>query len=335
MIYYENHSRDPAFNMAVEEALLASAGEEPLFLLWQNSPAVILGRHQDARREVDLAYAQQEGIAVIRRLSGGGAVYHDAGNLNYTFILPRCGGESKTVSSDEFRLWSKPVLDVLRGMGVNAEFSGRNDLTVGGRKISGTAQALLYGHLLHHGTLLLSTDFGKMSRVLRVDAEKLRGKGVASVRSRVANLSESIPVDAERMKQAILGKIAEENPLTCRTFSPVLIGEIERLKREKYTLPAWNLGEPLETPSCTAITRRKRFAWGEVQVTLQLDGEVVAGAVMTGDFFADRSPSLLTEKWVGSPYSRAALEERIEQSDLEKVFSGLKKAELLDLLFQP
>ena len=333
MICYENPSFDPAWNMAAEEALLAEAGQEPLFLLWQNSPAVILGRHQNARREVDLAYAQQEGISVIRRLSGGGTVYHDAGNLNYTFILPRRGGESKTVSSDEFRLWSKPVLDVLRGMGVDAEFSGRNDLTVGGRKISGTAQARFRGHLLHHGTLLVSTDFGRMSRVLRVDSEKLRGKGVPSVRSRVANLSEFIPIGIAEMKQAILTRIAEENRVTHRRFSPALIDEIERLKREKYALDAWNLGEPLPAGAQTAVTRQKRFAWGEVCVEFRLEGETVCAAAITGDFFANGDPAALAERLAGLPLTRAAFSARIGQADLDEVFAGFRKEDFLDLLF--
>ena len=206
MICYENDSTDPAFNMAVEEALLIRAGREPLFLLWENAPAVIVGRHQNVWSEVNLSYARQEKIRVIRRLSGGGAVYHDSGNLNYTFIVPIESGRSKKSVEPDFKFWSKPIINVLNQVGVDAQFSGRNDLTVDGKKFSGTAQVRVGGHLLHHGTLLFSTDFDKMNRLLTVDPEKFNSKGVSSVKARVANLSDYLPtsIGKTRFKKLLL-----------------------------------------------------------------------------------------------------------------------------------
>ena len=180
-------STDPAFNLALEECLLQwlPADHPGLFLLWQNAPSVIVGRHQVTLDEIDSDFVRRRGLPVVRRMTGGGAVYHDLGNLNFSFMENAHG--RKTV---DFARYLRPVCAALAELGVQASLTGRNDLEAGGRKISGSAQSLRHGRILHHGTLLVSLDFGELVQALHVDPDKIRSKGIASVRSRVANISE-------------------------------------------------------------------------------------------------------------------------------------------------
>ena len=180
-------STDPALNLALEECLLQwlPADHPGLFLLWQNAPSVIVGRHQVTLDEIDGDFVRRRGLPVVRRMTGGGAVYHDLGNLNFSFMENAHG--RKTV---DFARYLRPVCAALAELGVQASLTGRNDLEAGGRKISGSAQSLRQGRILHHGTLLVSLDFGELVQALHVDPDKIRSKGIASVRSRVANISE-------------------------------------------------------------------------------------------------------------------------------------------------
>ena len=180
-------STDPALNLALEECLLQwlPADHPGLFLLWQNAPSVIVGRHQVTLDEIDADFVRRRGLPVVRRMTGGGAVYHDLGNLNFSFMENAHG--RKTV---DFARYLRPVCAALAELGVQASLTGRNDLEAGGRKISGSAQSLRQGRILHHGTLLVSLDFGELVQALHVDPDKIRSKGIASVRSRVANISE-------------------------------------------------------------------------------------------------------------------------------------------------
>ncbi|HML45867.1 MAG TPA: lipoate--protein ligase family protein, partial [Clostridia bacterium] len=186
-IIVQRESNDPAWNLALEQTLLETV-QEDLFLLWQNGPSVIVGRNQNARAEVDESLVEALGLPVVRRMTGGGAVYHDLGNLNFSYIECRAGGHF-----GDFARYTKPVLEALRQLGIDAELGGRNDLLVDGRKISGNAQCLWRGRMLHHGTLLFDADLTVLGRVLRPDPAKLAGKGVASVRSRVTNLRAVCP----------------------------------------------------------------------------------------------------------------------------------------------
>ena len=201
-------STDPAFNLALEECLLQwlPADHPGLFLLWQNAPSVIVGRHQVTLDEIDSDFVRRRGLPVVRRMTGGGAVYHDLGNLNFSFMENAHG--RKTV---DFARYLRPVCEALAGLGVRASLSGRNDLEAGGRKISGSAQSLRQGRILHHGTLLVSLDFGELVQALHVDPDKIRSKGIASVRSRVANISEfwTPGSSMEGLRAALLRRCAD------------------------------------------------------------------------------------------------------------------------------
>ena len=240
MICIASPSADPRFNLAAEEYLLKKTGHE-FFILYRNNPSVIIGKHQNALAELNLAYVNGQDIPVIRRISGGGTVYHDPGNLNYCFI--RKGVKGKMV---DFLKHTRPLMDFLATLGLQAEFDGRNSLLLDGRKISGNAEHVYQDRVLHHGTILFSAELDRLSEALRVRAGLYRDKAIKSLRSLVANLGDylggrmDIDTFAGAFMSYIKGLYAAES--ADYEFTPGDIEEIDRLIDEKYSSWEWNFG---------------------------------------------------------------------------------------------
>ena len=210
MKYIVNNSNDPAYNIALESyAFRELVGEDELFLLWINEPAIIIGKHQNAIAEINKEYTDSHGIHVVRRLSGGGAVYHDLNNLNYTIISNKADE-----GAFDFKTFSKPVIDTLATLGVKADFTGRNDLEIDGKKICGNAQAYYKGRMMHHGCLLFDVDMSVLADALKVSKDKIESKGVKSVRARVTNINNELPqkMTVLEFKDAILNQMKKEYP---------------------------------------------------------------------------------------------------------------------------
>jgi len=184
MLIINDLRTDPYFNLAAEEYALKNFKAD-CFMLWRNEPSIIVGKHQNTLAEINLDYVKKRNIKVGRRLSGGGAVFHDLGNLNFTFISTGAQ-ENRLV---DFRRFTMPILEVLQNLGIEAVFEGRNDLTIHGRKFSGNAEHVWKNRILHHGTLLFSSVLTDLSEALKVDPLKFRDKAVKSIRSRVTNIS--------------------------------------------------------------------------------------------------------------------------------------------------
>lgn len=239
MILLRSPFTDAALNLALEEYAFSELDPKyGYFMLWQNEKSVIIGKHQNARDEVDLTYAAEHGIPVVRRLSGGGAVYHDLGNLNFTFIED---GDDSCLSMERF---TKPLLAACRTFGIRAEIAGINDVTVGGRKFSGNAGYQRDGRILHHGTVLITTDIETMAGVLTPSDAKLRSNGVGSVRERVVNLSDCCPgltvaAFARELGRQVFGT---DKPAGHR-WSRKDLGRIRKLSRERYETLEWNQQE--------------------------------------------------------------------------------------------
>ena len=208
MLFIDNKGiTNPQINLAIEEYVLRNLGEDESYLLFYiNEPSIIIGKNQNTIEEINTDYVESKGIKVVRRLSGGGAVYHDFGNLNFSFITKDDGD-----SFHNFKKFTEPVVQALKKMGINAELSGRNDLMVEGRKISGNAQFSTKGKMFSHGTLLFNSEMDHIVSALKVRKDKIESKGIKSVRSRVANISEFLhePMTMEQFRMELLKNIFE------------------------------------------------------------------------------------------------------------------------------
>lgn len=270
---YESKSNDPYFNLAIEQHLLEAAGEKCILYLWQNENTVVIGRNQNPWKECKTALLQQEGGHLARRLSGGGAVFHDLGNLNFTFLLPQADYDLERQLT--------VVCRAVRGLGISAELSGRNDILAEGRKFSGNAFYKNGRQAYHHGTLLVDADMAKLSRYLNPSKAKLQAKGVDSVRSRVINLRELNPeVTVEGLKDGLKTAFREGYDLPLQTLTDADLDpeRIRELHRRNQSWD-WNYGQKLPF----SVECEERFDWGTVQLQLQIEGGIIRDAKIYSD----------------------------------------------------
>jgi len=325
MRYIYNQSTDPAFNLAAEEWLLTRAQDE-IFMLWRNEPAVIVGRNQNTLAEIDESFIRERGIPVIRRLSGGGAVFHDLGNINFSFI--NNGNPSQGL---DFERFTKPIQQALQSMGVECVFSGRNDLLIEGKKFSGNAQHFHKGRILHHGTLLFASDMTDLSGALRVDPEKYRDKAVKSVRSRVTNISSHLQprMAVTDFIVALMNFVSENTSPDAMDLSVEETAGIDRLAGKRYRTWDWNFGS---SPAYN-FSRRTRTPGGLLDVNLFVKKGRILKARLFGDYFGVRDIDPLEARLVGSRHKRTELEARLADMPLNEYLHGVTLPTLLDCLF--
>ena len=325
--YLVLNSLDAAANLAAEQVIFDTLPQgQSCFLLWQNRSAVVIGRHQDALAEIDRAFVEANGIQLVRRISGGGAVYHDLGNLNYSVIADARGGKAPDMA-----VFCEPVLRLLHRLGVPAELSGRNDMTVKGQKFSGSAQHLYRGRVLHHGTLLIDSDLSVVSRALQVDPEKLRSKGLSSVRSRVTNLRPFLPeeIDLPRFRELLLAEVLKEHPGEELVLSEEQLEKIDRLSESRYRSWDWTVGS---SPPCSLVRRQRFEGCGTVEAQMQIERGRIAALRFCGDFFSMEEPEELAGRLRGLPLNREDLLSALVGEDVSRFFIGLQTQQFLSLL---
>lgn len=275
--------------MAFEEAAFTLLPRsESYVLLWQNDNTIVVGRNQNTAAEINAEYFRAQNINVVRRLTGGGAVYHDLGNLNFTFVMDAPG------TSIDFSFFTRPVLDALHALGVNAELSGRNDLLIDGRKFSGNAQLNRQGRVLHHGTLMFDSRLDVLREALKPSDAKLAGKAVSSVKSRVTNIREHTAATMEEFKQTLLSSLFPGG-VEAYTLSGAEQNEIQRLRDTKYATWDWNYGQ---SPPYTQ-SKTRRFPMGEAELRLDIQDGRIHAAKLYGDFFAQKELTELETRLIG------------------------------------
>lgn len=340
MKLYINTSTDPYFNLASEEYLLKNAKDD-IIMLWRNEPSVIIGKNQNAYAEINFDFVGENKIKVVRRLTGGGAVFHDLGNLNYTFISPAGGRLSNGIREGglDFAHFTKPIISALADLLLNAALSGRNDIVVktedGERKISGNAQCVVDGTTLHHGTLLFSAELGKLSGALNVDAGKLKSKGITSVRSRVANIRDLISGDVLKTVDTVddfcnfvCAHLTEEFGISSECFSDNMITGIEQLAAAKYRTDEWNLRRFGNFSSFC----HRRFDYGVVEVSFSVTAGYIEAVEFGGDFFGELDVSELSKLLTGTDYSRGSLVKKLREIQISRYISGAAASEIANLL---
>lgn len=295
---------DPWLNLALEEYLLDNVRENQILLyLWRNDSTVVLGKNQNAWKECDWKLLESEGGKLSRRLSGGGAVYHDLGNLNFTFIMDR--------KLYDLTAQSKVILEALKALGIEGEYTGRNDLTFQGKKFSGNAFYFREHAAYHHGTLLVHTDFSRLTRYLKVSEDKIQSKGIGSVRSRVINLAEirkELRMEdlVESIEDSFGGLYGKPYELP---FGPYA-SHADELYR-KYASWQWRFGDSPDSD----IEMQRRFSWGDADFGFQIENGRIRSAV----FYSDAMDGILVEEIArqlkGAPFQKEAVAERLKQVD--------------------
>lgn len=328
MLLVKDENHDPSRNIAMDAYMLGGMKEE-VVRLWRNNKAVIIGRNQNAVEEIDLDFVKEHDVTVVRRLSGGGAVFHDLGNICFTFVTPYSDGDF-----NNYAKFTAPVRDYLRTLGVEAELSGRNDITVDGMKISGNAQTVQNGRIMSHGTLMFSLNVSDLVGALRPKDLKIQSKGIKSVRSRVTNISSHLktPMTVEEFQDGLEQYLLEHIPgLTPYTFTDEDNAAIDRLVEERFNNWDWNFGH---SPDCD-IRHSQRFDCGIVEAALRLENGRIARISIYGDFFGIQDKSGLEQALVGVRYDRQAIEQALdglEGGGLGQYISGITAGQFCELL---
>ena len=321
VFYLETGSTDPCYNLAFVQYVLEHRTEGDWLMLWQNANAVIIGRNQNTAEEINPAFIQEHGIAVVRRMTGGGAVYHDLGNLNYSFITD--AGDAALQNLSRF---TQPVCRALETMGVAAESSGRNDILVDGKKVSGVAQRVHQGRILHHGTLLFDSDRDMIAGALRADPAKFASKSTKSVRSRVGNLKDYLPEGTtigqfwEALRRELMDEEARPASLTREELS-----EIRHLAESRYRTWEWNYGK---SPAY-AVQNRTRYPGGTLDVRMNVQRGILREIRFFGDFMSTAPLDALAEELQGVPRERKAVEEVLSHYELPSLFGTITEEEIL------
>ncbi|KIL10381.1 lipoate--protein ligase [Bacillus safensis] len=329
MLFIDNEQHyDPMINLAIEEYCLKYLDPEETYLLFYiNKPSIIIGKNQNTIEEINTKYVEDNGIKVVRRLSGGGAVYHDKGNLNFSFITKDDGD-----SFHNFKKFTEPVIKALEKLGVKAELSGRNDIMADGRKISGNAQFATRGRIFSHGTLLFDSEIEHVVSALNVKKEKIESKGIKSIRSRIANISELMDqkMTTEEFRKILLSYIFDTNGdvpqyrLTEKDWE-----KIHEISRDRYQKWEWNYGR---SPKFN-LQHSKRFPAGSIDLRLEVKKGMIQDCKIFGDFFGVGDIADIEKRLIGQQYDRKTISDVLEDMDMRHYFGNVSKEDFLDLIY--
>lgn len=334
MIFVPNENNDPRVNLAIETFLLQEMPlDEPILLFYINEPSIIIGRNQNTIEEINKEYVEEHGIHVVRRLSGGGAVYHDLGNLNFSFIMPDDGDSFR-----DFEKLTMPIVEALQEMGVKgAHLKGRNDLVIDDMKFSGNAMYATNGRMFAHGTIMFDSDINEVVNALKVKKDKIESKGIKSIRSRVTNIKPFLPEDkqgmtTEEFRDEILLKIFGVDSIDqVKTYQLTDDDwkKINEISDNMYRNWDWNYGRSPEFE----LQRQKRFPIGSIEFRMNVENGKISELKVFGDFFGRGEIKDVEDALVGVKYDKAALQEALGQLDLQKYFGNVTAEELLELLY--
>lgn len=326
MLCIYNKNTDPHYNLAAEEYLIRE-NDSDVFMLWRNANAIIVGKHQNTLAEINYEFVREKGIKVVRRLSGGGTVFHDLGNINFTFIKQGDG-----MNLVDFRKFTQPIIEFLATLGIEAKFEGRNDLTIDGKKFSGNAEHVYRDRILHHGTILFSSKMSDLSAALKVNPEKFKDKAVKSVRSRVTNISDHLreKISIEDFIRQLMDYVtatrddSREYELTAEDDK-----KIKDLVTKKYGTWDWNFGY---SPKYD-FNRSFKTQGGHIEVKFDVKDGVIRNAKLHGDYFHVRDSDELEEMLKGLQHDYNIIRQRLEKENIGNYIQGCTLEEFMDGIF--
>ncbi len=320
-IFY-NKNTDPAYNLALEEYLFKNTTDN-WFFVWQNDNAVIIGKNQVALKEIDSRLAAENKTKVVRRMTGGGAVYHDMGNVNFSFIM------NTSDNQISFERYTEAIVSYLNTLGVGAEFGGRNDILVDGKKISGNAQHIFSGRVLHHGTLLFDANLEYAGEVLTPDSVKMQSKGVASVKSRITNIRDHLELDmtTDGFIEGLLEYVTTSTAGAQTEPTEEQTQGAQELRQSRYSTWDWNFAA---SPRYD-IFETRRFPFGGVTATLNIKNGFIEDIAITGDFFGTKDVAELYEKLKNTPHDEGSV--RTQCDDIGEYINGMNSDDLIEMIF--
>ncbi|GHA45445.1 lipoate--protein ligase [Salinimicrobium marinum] len=326
MLCIKHHSTDPYFNIATDEFIFKHLKED-CFMLWRNDNAIIVGKHQNTQAEINADYVKEKGIKVVRRLSGGGAVYHDLGNLNFSFT--RTGDSYEMV---DFERYTKPIIDVLKSLGVDAKFEGRNDLTIEGKKFSGNAEHVVKNKILHHGTLLFSSQMTDVSGALKINPLKYKDRSVKSVPKRVTNISDHLKekISLEEFTNKVMDHITSTfEDARMYEFTEEDLKKIQQIRDEKYSTWEWNFGK---SPDYN-FKQGARTKGGTLEMHMNVSQGIIKDVRITGDFFHIKDIEPVERALENTKHEENAIREVLQQFNLKEYFNNISEDDLVAVMF--
>ncbi|PID82714.1 MAG: lipoate--protein ligase [Clostridiales bacterium] len=327
MIYLESPSNDPSYNIAFEEyAFSHIADKDNVFILWINSPCIVVGKNQNTVQEINQKYCDEKGIKIVRRISGGGAVYHDLNNLNYTII-----SNEESNAKFDFKSLSMPVIETLAEMGIKAEFTGRNDLVIDDQKFCGNAQHIKGNRVMHHGCILFDVDLNVLSNALKVSKDKIESKGKKSVISRVTNIKshlENKNLTTNNFKNLLRNYMDKHYNMTEYKLNEEEEKGVLEMKAKRNDSWDWVYGK---NPEFT-IQRNRRLPSGKVEANILVKENIIENIKFYGDFFGVKDVNELGEKLKGVKYERESIKNAIKDIDTTEYFMGVEIDDVLDIL---
>jgi lipoate-protein ligase A len=328
MVYLKGLSTDAYFNLALEQYIFDELPRTDSYLyLWQNANAVIIGKYQNANAEINAPFVRERGIQVVRRLSGGGAVYHDLGNLNFTIIA-----DAAEDGKIDFAYFISPLARALQGLGVQAEISGRNDITVEGAKFSGNAQYVKQGRVMHHGTIMYNSDLSVLSKALKPRGDKFEDKAVKSVRARVTNLKPYMGnATLEDLKAAFIEELSKITGSNFKKydFTARDLEAVKKLAEERYSRWDWNYGR---SPKFQRENVRRSPGVGTVVARFSCEKGRITAYQSRGDYFGEGDGEDLLARLIGTPLEESALRAALEGLDLGRFYRGMTRDVFVRLL---
>lgn len=326
MLYIKNDNTNPYFNHAVEEYFIKNS-EQECFILWRNIPCILIGKNQNAMYEINIDYVKEHNIPIVRRLSGGGAVFNDLGNINFTFITNKDSNDSIN-----FKKFAQPIINALADLGVKAEFSGRNDITIDGKKFSGNAQYTYKNRVLHHGTLLFSGNLTDLSAALKTKPLKFEDKSVKSVASRVTNISQHLsqPMDVLEFREFLRDHVMKSNGIDAvYELNEQELIKINKIVKERFETWEWNFGN---SPSYS-YSNEKRFAGGTVEFNMEVSKGTIQAIKIYGDFFGEKDIVELEEALKGVRHEESAIRKALGGYEIGKYLSNITIDDVVSGLF--
>lgn len=329
MIFIKNDSKNPYFNLALEEYALKELDvDDDFFILWQNENTIVVGRNQNTIEEINSEAVKEKEVSVVRRMSGGGAVYHDLGNINYTFIT-----RSDDDSKHNFKKFTRPIIDALASLGIDAEFTGRNDITIEDKKISGNAQYYYQNRMLHHGTILFDVNPEILKDVLNVKIDKIESKGIKSVKSRVTSISKHLkePMTSEQLTDMLLKFILDTDNVSEKEYvlSDSDLANIQKLADEKYSTWEWVYGE---SPKFE-LQQSKRYKGGNLDIRLNVKNGMITDFKIFGDFFGKKDVKEIEALIMNNKFEERHIRDILKDVDFNDYFLNITLDEFLECMF--